>query len=770
MDKLANPLSHLARRAHLIALALFAAVALAVFEDYGYFRDDETQRQIGIAALDYMLGDEDALFQDYHRYYGVAFEIPLVIAERVLRLDDRRAIHLSRHLLTHAFFLIAGFFAWLLAYRLFGSRLVALFAMLIFLLHPRLYAHSFLNTKDLPFLSMFIIALYLIHRAFRRDSLWAFAICGIAVGLLANIRVMGVMLLPAVLGMLALDAFHAMRRGGGGVKHALANAAAFLAASAAALYAAWPILWRDPTELLAALRVMSRHGSHLPTLFRGETVQFPNIPWDYIPTWILITSPPAALILAALGIAAVARLCAADRRAAFANATARFGLLMVACLILPIAGVIALNSNLYDGWRQMYFLWAPICVLSAFGLRFITDAAKTPPLRAAACALAALGIAAAAVQMVRLHPLQNAYFNPLVGKSDLADRYSIDYLAASHKEALEALLKIQPSGPIFAASANLYRIYANAWLLPSDDRARIVHVQSFPHYRVIAGDGGDAAIWKREVYGAPIASVLDVRAESEAAFRAEFAADRASPPNATGGGFDVYADGKTLTYLNPRCAQRDIAGRFLLSVFPANPSRLPQSAQDAGLKHEPLNFDFRRYGMALDGKCVIVRDLPNYRISHVEIGKFALPESVREEGEEGGEWSARIIFPAYYDRFRDALASAAPRAANGPAAFAVYADGDSLIYIKEACAQEDARGRFFLSIFPKDPADLPPNRRAAGFDHDSLNFNFPEHGAVLDGDCVIIRDLPDYPISRMETGQWIPGEGELWKAKIAAGE
>ena len=146
----------------------------------------------------------------------MAVEAPLVAAERLLGLEDSRAIYLSRHLAAHLLFLAAGFFAWLLVYRLFGNRIIALLAMLLFLLHPRIYAHSFFNTKDLPFLSMFMIALYLAHRAFRRDSVWAFALCGAGAALLMNIRIMGVMLVPAVLCMLALDGFHAMKRGGGG--------------------------------------------------------------------------------------------------------------------------------------------------------------------------------------------------------------------------------------------------------------------------------------------------------------------------------------------------------------------------------------------------------------------------------------------------------------------------------------------------------------------------------------------------------------------------
>ena len=265
------------RRAHLIALALFAAVGVAVLDDYGLSNDVERQRVVGAIALDYILGASDRLLQNHDYYYGVAVEVPLIVLERLLRLEDSRDVHLSRHLVTHAIFLAGGFFAWLLAYRLFRSRLVALLAMLIFLLHPRMYAHSFFNTKDLPFLAAFMISLYLVHRAFRRDSFWAFALCGAGVALTTNIRIMSVMLIPAVLGMLALDAFRAARRGDG-ARRPIVNAAAFIAAFAAALYAAWPPLWRDPLALVDAVRVLAVHPTLIKFVFRGNCCCGPTSP------------------------------------------------------------------------------------------------------------------------------------------------------------------------------------------------------------------------------------------------------------------------------------------------------------------------------------------------------------------------------------------------------------------------------------------------------------------------------------------------------------
>ena len=761
MDNLPNRLSQtaaiLARHAHLIALALFAAVGLAVFDDYGITPDEEAQHRIGYAAFNYIAGNADELtgyIFGHDIYYGVAVEAPLVAVECLLGLEDSRAVFLSRHLLTHLLFLAAGFFAWLLAYRMFGNRLVALLAMMIFLLHPRIYAHSFFNSKDPTFLSAFMVALYLTHRAFRRDSVWAFALCGAGVALLINIRIIGVVLVPAILGMLALDAFHAARRGERGAKRALVNAAAFSLSAALTLYAAFPVLWRDQLALIDGIRELSSYYLHHYTLFRGERVRWPDIPWDFIPTWILITTPPVALALGALGVFAVARLCAADWRGMFANSPARFGLLAVACLVLPVAVAVALNSNLYNDWRHMYFLWAPMCVLAAFGLRLIASLPRR--LRAGAFALAALGIAAAAVQMVQLHPLQNLYFNPLAGKKDLADRWELDYFGVSNREALKALLEIQPSGRVLVVY-NYYTAYGKS-VLPPDDRNRIV-VHRAASYLVEKGDGGERAIWQREVYGVPIASIVDVRVESERAFQAALAAASRGRLAASAGGFDMYEDSGTLAYIKEGCAESDASERFFLNVFPENPADLPQERRAAGFGHQSLNFNIYKHGGLRDGVCAIIRELPEYPISRIVTGQW-----IHEEGEL---WRAEIVLPGFYERrLRRAESAGEPALRAG---FDVYVADGSLIYAKEGCGDSDARGRFWLSVFPENPADLPQERRAAGFGHESLNFDFAEHGAALGGECVAVRELPEYPISRIETGQVIPGEGELWRGTIEVG-
>lgn len=116
--------------------------------------------------------------------------MPALLVERLLGLTYRRHQLLTRHGLIHLVFLLGG---------------LAVFAMLVFLLHPRLYAHSFFNSKDIPFASMFLIALLLIHRAFRQDTVAGFVALGVGVGVATNLRIMGMVLVSVVVALRAGD-------------------------------------------------------------------------------------------------------------------------------------------------------------------------------------------------------------------------------------------------------------------------------------------------------------------------------------------------------------------------------------------------------------------------------------------------------------------------------------------------------------------------------------------------------------------------------------
>ena len=379
-----SPLSRLAplRRvpfwAQALALcALFAIAGVGVVDDYGIGLDENSEQRIARTALDYALNysldaDQDLRYRyPGEQYYGVAFSLPLLLIERALELQDSRDVYLTRHLLTHLLFIAGGFACGMLAYRMVGSRWVALLAMLMFLLHPRLYAHSFFNGKDIPFVVMLIVSLYLAHRAFRRDTLGAFLLCGVGVGLAINLRVFGLALLPMILAMQAPDLWQAS--GWAGRRRVLIMSGIFAAAALGTAWIIHPYYWENPLRLFEGLRVLSQYPTLVSNLFMGAIYRSDAVPWNYIPVWFAITAPPLTLALGAVGCAAVCWQRISHPLAALRDRETRFRIMLLGCFVMPVAVAIILQANIYNGWRHMYFLWGPFCLLAAVGLHRIAN-------------------------------------------------------------------------------------------------------------------------------------------------------------------------------------------------------------------------------------------------------------------------------------------------------------------------------------------------------------------------------------------------------------
>ena len=92
--------------------------------------------------------------------------------------------------------------------------------------------------------------------------------------------------------------------------------------------------------------------------------------------------------------------------------------------------------------------------------------------------------------------------------------------------------------------------------------------------------------------------------------------------------------------------------------------------------------------------------------------------------------------------------------------FDIYLREDMLFYFREPCGAEDVSATFFLNVFPVDGDDLPARRRQYGFDN--LDFRFNDQWMRSAGQCIAMRELPDYPIARIRTGQF-SDEGVVWE-------
>jgi hypothetical protein len=468
-----------ARRFLVVAtLAAPVLLGLYVFRDYGLPWDEPVQRTLGRQAWRFAFEGNPAYLSNPDRYYGVAFEMALFAAERLLGLEGQaRDVFRMRHLLNFLAFWGASLCLFDLARRRLGSSRLGLVAVLALLGSPRLFADAFYNTKDLAFLSFFVVGVFTLDRFVERPSVFRAVAHGLACAFATDIRLAGA-LLPAM--TLLAFAVVERERDRSGRRARLATLGWFCAAAGAGVIAFWPFLWADPVaRFLASFRRMAHYPWDGEMLFAGRVVSASELPWSYVPVWIAVTTPLGLFPPFAVGAFQAARLLVA-REGLPALGRARGGVLLV-WLLAPVALAIALRSVLYDGWRQLYFVYPAFVLLATAGLgsawRTLRSRGASGWLRlpcVAVIAFFAIDMAATTAWMVRWHPHQNVYFNAAAGNAEqVSRRFELDYWGLGCRRLLEQILATDSRERI-AIRAPAGPCWHNVRLLPPVERRRLV--------------------------------------------------------------------------------------------------------------------------------------------------------------------------------------------------------------------------------------------------------------------------------------------------------
>lgn len=467
-------LHQLERKQKLIVItffALFFIISVSVVKDYGISWDEEFQwRQNGEIVYNYVFhNDRKALLDGNEKYHGPAFELILVLIQKALHLTDSRDVFLIRHLLTFLTFFIGVVFFYFLCKRVFKSWKIALTGCLFLVLSPRIFADSFYNSKDPIFLVLFIISMYgfLVYHekpTYKNAILYALA-CAFTI----DTRILGIILPMISLGFIGAEFIYCTITNTKERIH-LGSLVTFCTMLIVFTILFWPVLWKDTLfHFMAAFSEMSKYHWGGMVLYRGEFLKATALPWHYLLVWICISTPVSYLVLFPVGLFFMIKQIFTGSGNFLIQRQRE--LLILAVFFMPLIMVIVLKSPVYDAWRHVFFIYPAFLMIVLYGLQYVYIHVKWKAIVALAVSLV---IIFNLLLLIRLHPYQNVYFNFLAGKDmkEVKRNFELDYYGVSSKQALEYILKTDPSVKLNIC-AEQYPQRLNIMYLPVEQRNRI---------------------------------------------------------------------------------------------------------------------------------------------------------------------------------------------------------------------------------------------------------------------------------------------------------
>jgi hypothetical protein len=470
------------------AAALFCVITCTGFStvgDYGMTWDEPFRFKGGDLKLAYYQSwfAGEPMESPKDNYPGV-FDLPLALAHKWLPELGTRSE--KGHVWSFCFGLLGLLSAWRLTARIGGER-AGFWALLLLVAVPRYYGHMFFNPKDIPLASTYVFGVWALVELFSKlpkPSWWHVAWVGFAAGLAMSARIAGLLILGyfALFVLLYLCVLYVSRYRSGrdlnGIEvakdcgyWALRGAVSGLIALLPVLIF-WPAMHANPFERFGrTFETVQSYGWDGMVLMDGGFWQAIDLPFYYIPYWLLFTIPESVLalfglanVLGVMSILSYRRMSRWPRAAQFYP---RLLLLFVA--VFPLCYLLWKDPVLYDGMRHFLFVVPPIACVAALGLEWLLRRSERCGRRLAHIGLqlgAGVVCVVVFIEMLALHPYQYVYFNQITGGLPAAYmRDETDYWGVSHQEAAEWLnAHVETLDP---AAERVYRVHQrySRWML-----------------------------------------------------------------------------------------------------------------------------------------------------------------------------------------------------------------------------------------------------------------------------------------------------------------
>jgi hypothetical protein len=419
-----------------ISLGIMALVMLYCSHDFSMSGDEASQIQIGrntyvylCRVLGFLPGNPgDVKLDNYSGLFGV---VTTNLSNWMLWWDEIDI----RHFMIAITGLLAICYSGKTA-RLLWGRGAELLTILLLFCSPRFFGASMNNSKDIPFALGMIMSTYFLLCIVRsapvlqrKHFVGLFFGLFIAIGVRIGALMFGVYALVAF-GWLAIAHWR-------GHRAYVQKLALFLCLTALASFLAaiifLPRVWPNiPINTLKALHNFSNYYVAITMLYGGQDIPTSEPPWHYLPVWVGITIPVVVVLFFVVSPLLLLRAKAGRVQV----------LLLYLVALFPWISIVVNHSPVYDAWRQFYFIYPPIAVLAGGTAWALWGLLEREVSRFAFGLLLVAGLLPPVLWSVRNHPLENVYFNELVGGLRGAyGHYETDFYGESVEIASRKLLK-----------------------------------------------------------------------------------------------------------------------------------------------------------------------------------------------------------------------------------------------------------------------------------------------------------------------------------------
>lgn len=446
---------------------IFLIIGTFTARDYGVHIEEKFHRSNGFYWLNYILSftnftelktisinklnsisDYTLSAVSHYNKYGVIFDLPAAYIEILFNINNSKDFYQLRHLFSFLFFFVGTIFFYKILLNRFKNKNISIIGTTFFILSPRIYGDSFLY-KDIIFLSISTIAIFFFFRTIDKFSYKNLIIFALFSALSTSSRIMGIYLPIIFLIISFFENLNKKQKFDFLLKNLL-----FLFFFTAFLVIHWPYLWSDPIKnFLDIFKSLKVDLVNFKILFNNNYISTEYIPYKYLPTWIIISTPTLHIIFFLLGFFFISKRLIIKfleiekipkNKDLWCGFNEKKDFLMLFTLSTIFIFVVIQNIKLYNGWRLMYFLntfFVYIVTYSIYRIYLKIRLSKKRVNLFNLFFLVTLGLVCQ--KMIIYHPYQSLYFNNSLSPV-IKNGFEGDYHGLATSKALIEIIKINP--------------------------------------------------------------------------------------------------------------------------------------------------------------------------------------------------------------------------------------------------------------------------------------------------------------------------------------